>query len=363
MEIRIYNYYLIELTPYAKNGFGILQSSYKAQILIIKKMIKLKSIITLSTLVTFIFSCSDSTSKPQQQETTIETPTVDSSAIETRPDIIIEYKKEIKNDTTPVVGILKAVHESDFWGRVYLSIDVDGMSNIFNYYDIVGDGNFKNVENLIGEKVVIKFIIEETIEEIDLHVANKTIYGEYGRIKTEEQVKGNSESKIEGTLMVHEYDKTGDLPGNYRIIDNNGDTIIISGFVYNDHVALNGKKATVYYALKTTYIAKSIVSLEKAESNTNSIIIGKWNKEDSSNPIDPASFEINRENENSYYIKFSNEHYFVELNDTLNILKGKSNSGNFSIKLVSKNPAVILYSDDGRGHFEPVVNERFIKVQ
>ena len=111
-------------------------------------------------------------------------------------------------------------------------------------------------------------------------------------------------------------------------------------------------------------------ALEKAEhedqSNitepiANSIFIGHWVKEDSINPIDPTSFFIMKKDETGYSIKFSNEDYFISSSVNSNIIKGTNTCGKFTIKLISETPLVISYSDDGRGHFAPVVNERFIK--
>lgn len=270
------------------------------------------------------------------------------------------YKKtkyvEKNNDSTPIIATLTSVEESDFWGRVWLHTQVDGKYKSFAYWgepDTEYTGDFEYVRKLVGKKISIKFRIEETLEEVDLHVDDETIHGEYGRIK-----EGNSDEKIEGTLLVHEHDKSGDLPSSYRIIENNGDTTTITSFVYDKHVALNGKKATVYYYPRKEYIAKSVVSLVE-DKPTSTIFIGEWKKEDSSNPIDPTFFEIKKEDE--YKIQFSNDDYFVSVENSSNMLKGYSNSGNFEIKLISENPPIVSYSDDGRGHFEPVKNVRFVK--
>jgi hypothetical protein len=326
------------------------------------------SIIAISMLASFLFSCSDSTKEKPQKE---DIKSVMEEKVDSEPQLIVKEDAiieapDVRKDTSPAIGILKTIEESDFWGRVYLYVEVDGKTKSFPYYGEAGTenfGDFEYVENLIGKKVSIKFRIEETLEEEDLHVENKTIHGKYGSIKTEEQIKENSNNKIDGTLLVNEYDKSGDLPSDYRIIDNNGDTITISGFVYDTHVALNGKKATVYYFEETTYIATSVISLEKEELNTSAIFIGKWKKEESSNPMDPTSFEIKKKNESDYTIKFSGEDYFVSAIELSDILKGQSSSGKFEIDIVSKNPPIISYSDDGRGHFEPNRNIRFVKVK
>ena len=324
----------------------------------------------LVLIIISMFSC---TSENEQEHKGVEKQEIVEDTIEAKVEIEIDSLTIVKedtiinvpkvqNDTTPVVGILKRIEESDFWGRVYLDLDVNGKYKSYDYWgepntEYMSSSSFKHVRKLVGKKILVKFRIEETLEENDLHIDNKTIHGKYGSVKTDEQ-KARS-SKIEGTLLVHKYDKSGDLPSTYRIIDNSGDTISITAFVYDEHVALNGKKATVYYSHRTKYIAKSVVSLEK--EFTKAIFIGIWKKEDSSNPIDPTSIEVKKED--GYKIKFSNDDYFVPANDSSNILKGHSNSGNFEIEVISEDPLIISYSDDGRGHFEPVKNERFAKEE
>jgi small nuclear ribonucleoprotein (snRNP)-like protein len=321
---------------------------------------KYRPIITLSILIIFLISCKEATDNNQHDKRNIE--------VESEPKPIAKEDTTVKvldihDDTTPVKGILEAVQESDFWGRVYLTIIVEGKKRSFEYYDLKGEGNFDNLDDLIGKKVLVKFRREETLVEKDLHINNKTIHGEYGMISTEKQIKDNAANKIEGNLIVHEHDRSGDLPSDYRILNKKGDTLTIKGFVYDSHVALNGKKATVYYYIETTYIARSITSLEEDNQNANKIFIGKWKKEDLSNPIDPTFFEIKKKGESDYAIKYNSQDYFVPANLISGILKGKSNSRNFMIKRVSENPPIISYSDDGRGHFEPNRNVRFIKVK
>ena len=183
-----------------------------------------------------------------------------------KPEIVIDVIKEkveikdsiikvpnVLKDATSVVGILKTVHESDFWGRVWLNIDVDGKSKTFPYYDYGGD--FRNVGNLIGKKVLVKFIITETLREYDLHVNNKSIHGENG------SDDHGDDLGLEGIFLFNGL--SGDTPGNYEIINNKRDTIRITGWVYDEHEELNGKKVTVYYEAETDSIAESIVSLEK----------------------------------------------------------------------------------------------------
>jgi len=273
-----------------------------------------------------------------------------------------EYvEKEIQQteiDTTPVVGILKSIEESDFWGRKYLYVNVDGKTKVYDYYA----EDFSETRKLIGKKIVIKFRVEETLQELDLHLNNKTIHGKYGRVKAEEQTNGNGDSKIEGTLLIHKHDRSGDLPSDYRIIDNNGDTTTITAFVYDSHIELNGKKATVYYMHNIDYIVKYVGAFENNTSNTIASFVGSWKKEDSSSPIDPTYFKIHKDAEHEYSITFGNEDYSNPVEHTSNTLQGNSSSGKFVMELISGNPLVISYSDDGRGgHFNPNTNVRFIK--
>jgi hypothetical protein len=231
-------------------------------------MTKQAYLITLFILI-FTFSCSNTKEKQTESE------------IEKESKIEEEVAKIAKS---PIVGILKSMEESDFWGREYLYVDIDGNTMSFEYYDFQGD-SFSEIRKLIGKKIVVNFNVEQTLQELDLHINSKTIYSEYGQINTEEAIKANNASKIEGTLLVHEDDKSGDLPSDYRLINNIGDTITISGFVYDDHVALNGKKATIYYTNDTTYIATSIASSDSGNYTS---------ADDSIEPTDNATIEIQK---------------------------------------------------------------------
>ena len=106
-----------------------------------------------------------------------------------------------------------------------------------------------------------------------------------------------------------------------------------------------------------------IFNIEKEDKHiSDGSFIGNWKKENSSSPVDPTYFQIKKEDENGYTIRFSNEDYFVPADDSSAVLKGKNKSGDFELEIVSKNPTVISYSDDGRGgHYDPIKNERFVK--
>ena len=107
-----------------------------------------------------------------------------------------------------------------------------------------------------------------------------------------------------------------------------------------------------------------IFSDVKDVKKSNDNFIGHWKKEDSSNPIDPTFFDIKKNSNNSYSIKFSNTDYFVPTNFISDTLTGNSSSGSIKMVFLSENPVAISYSDDGRGgHFDPVKNERFIKEE
>jgi hypothetical protein len=107
-------------------------------------------------------------------------------------------------------------------------------------------------------------------------------------------------------------------------------------------------------------IQNDSVRTDSTEIMVKDIFVGKWKKEDSKNPIDPTFFHVTKNDREEYRINFSNEDFYVDASLISNILKGKNMSGNFVIEVISENPTVLSYSDDGRGHFEPVRNERFI---
>ena len=115
---------------------------------------------------------------------------------------------------------------------------------------------------------------------------------------------------------------------------------------------------------KGTFQGKDVIfSIEKEDKPISDVsIIGNWKKENSSSPIDPTYFQIKKEDENGYTIRFSNEDFFVPAVDSSGVLKGKNKSGDFELEIIAENPTVMSYSDDGRGgHFEPIKNERFVQ--
>ena len=228
-----------------------IRGSHINKLAIIKQM---KTIIYPLLIVTVIsmFSCineSEQKNKNVKKKEIVKDVIKEKVAIK---DSIIKVPNVLR-DSTAVVGILKAVDESDFWGRVWLNIDVDGNPKTFPYYDYSGD--FRNVENLKGKKVLVKYRIEETLREYDLHVNNKTIHGENGFDDHGDDLG------LEGTLLFNGL--SGDTPSSYEIINIKGDTITITGWVYDAHMELNGKKVTVYYEAETYSIAESVISLEK----------------------------------------------------------------------------------------------------
>ncbi len=263
-------------------------------------------------------------------------------------------------DTISITGTLIAINESDFWGRIYLTIDIEGEKQTYDYYNF-DFPDLEPIEKLLDKKVDVEYYTEVTLQEIDFHPNGESIHGEYAAIKTDEDRKSAEQFKIIGTLSIDKDNIGGDLPGDYLITENDGTEHEITAFTYQEYVQFNNKVVSVYCAENYTEIATSINGVEAAESD--GMFSGSWKKEDTNNPIDPTSILIKKNEEGLYKVKFSNENYFVNAKLSSNVLKGKSNSGNFTIEVVSKNPTILEYSDDGRGHFEPVKNEHFILVK
>ncbi len=115
---------------------------------------------------------------------------------------------------------------------------------------------------------------------------------------------------------------------------------------------------------KGTFQGKNLIFSSQKEDKhiSDGSFIGNWKKENSSIPIDPLYFKIQKEDENGRTIRFINEDYFVPEDGSSNVLKGKNNSGDFKLEIVSQNPISISYSDNVKGgNNDQITNERFVK--
>lgn len=278
------------------------------------------------------------------------------------------YKKTIyipketeksKNNELTVSCKLKAVNESDFWGRVYLVAEIDGEETLFDYY-YKDNEEFNSLELLIDKRVSISYAIVEAFEGVDLYYDGASIHGKYGGVKTEEDK--NRYTSIEGTLIAREEDISGDTPGNYRIVSNDGDTTSIISFVYESHVALNGKTVTAYYSITNRQVAKSLTSIEGQEV-MNTQFFGDWFVDRSKGDVFGSQvIKIRPGDENGVYIDFGQGSNYIKTDIYTNIILGKNTGGKFILEL--KEGAILDYSDDGMGgHYEPIKNQEYNTIK
>ena len=177
-------------------------------------------------------------------------------------------------DTITVEGTLLSIGESDFWGRIYLTLEVAGEQKSFTYLTYSIDRN-KEVEKLINKKVSLKYHSEVTIEEVDLHFNGVGIHEEYSRVQKEEDIRNYGSNIIEGVITVTNDDISGDLPSSYWVTKSDGSKIEVVAFVYDEYVAHNGEKATVYFRERHKDLVVSITALEDEKPTAPNLNVGQ----------------------------------------------------------------------------------------
>ncbi len=85
-----------------------------------------------------------------------------------------------------------------------------------------------------------------------------------------------------------------------------------------------------------------------ANINGKSPFIGVWGAS--------SSIIIADGGEEGYYMYFGQDPGFVNTDVNSTTIEGTNFTGQFTIKLISTDPPQFLYSDDGRGHFAPMVD-------
>ena len=183
-----------------------------------------------------------------------------------------EFSKN-ESDTTIIAGTLLAIEESDFWGKIYLILDVEGKRRVFTYFTFDVETKYE-LEKLITKKVSIAYYTEVTTEEADLHVKGTSIHGEYARVVTDEDKKWYSSKTIEGVITVTEYDISGDLPSSYKVTKQDGSEIDIHAFVHSGYLQHNGKEVIVYSYENHKELVSSVIPFDEETPNKDSLVIG-----------------------------------------------------------------------------------------
>lgn len=295
---------------------------------------KYLNIISLYVLTTVLFSCSDSTENTQEVETNTETTIVETPKIVSELDTIVE-PIIIKNDTVTVRGkIIKA--EDIGWAYTYgLLIDIGSDTLATNYF---------------------------TQEYSESSLRNKQVTFRYYKSKQYHHAIGKSQSEvfeITGTYKILSYG--GDLPGAYSVTDKNRHSVVFDAFLSEEDDKLEGTQVTERY---TESYKINITSLQIIKPIMNTLIYGNWNVVPTdSKAHGNGQIKIRPGSEKSVYIDFGQGENRYEADVYSNIIEGDNFSGKFKLELVSEDPAIFEYSDDGRGHFEPITKQRYSKPE
>lgn len=107
------------------------------------------------------------------------------------------------------------------------------------------------------------------------------------------------------------------------------------------------------------FVGENIIKRGFSNSSIKFSFLGIWTKADNNNPIGSDKIVI-KEAEDGYYIDFGDGDMFYKI-ESNNSIEGENFSGKFSIISNKDFPNTIYYSDDGRGHFNPIINEQYVK--
>ena len=264
-------------------------------------------LITLSILVTFLYSCSDSTEKTQH---TVKTVVYDETVKETEPDTVVD-SPILGKDTITIKGKIIKAEDSGYPFTSGIHVDTGKDTLYFLYF------SEKNSEYMLANK------------DVTIQYLNVPQYNEVGELS------------ITGILMI--LDHGGDFPGMYSVTDKNGKSIKIEAYIDKHHKALEGKETTIDYNLN---YKKSIVSLIVDKPIMNTLIYGNWNVESSDSIVHGSrQIKIRPGSKTTVYIDFGQGENRYEADVYSNIIEGYNMGGNFKLELVSEEPAIFEYSD------------------
>lgn len=389
------------------------------------------SIIALSILVTFFYSCSDSTEKKQEAENTTSyqldevvksvtfsqvlegqwsTEGTEASSAQWR-----EFDGSSKEFYSWVDGATRLSKPSGTYeviGDTALQLSyteynkivtyrIDSISE--NYMDLmpygVSAGNFiyekkeyqeinlKDVskDTITVEGKVIKAFDSGMAYTLELHIdigsdtlmtyyftekySEKSLRDKHVKIsyyKSLEYNYANPESiteeyEITGTYQILSYG--GDIPGAYSVTNKNGRSVTFSAYLSKEDDKLEGTEVTERYTER--YII-NVTSIEVIEPVVNTLIFGDWNSITSdATPIGHQQIKIRPGGKKGVYIDFGSQgDNYVAADIYSNTLTGTNTSGHWKLELLSTDPAIFEYSDDGNGgHFEPIKNQKYQKKQ
>lgn len=224
-----------------------------------------KIIVTFLGSLLIVYACKNNQETSVVEDMEVKEEVVD--MIDLEQTVEEEVTPKLKSqDTITIEGTLISISESDFWGRIYLNLDVAGQLKSFTYLTYSIDRN-KEIEKLINKKVSLAYYTEVTIEEDDIHFNGVGIHGKYSSVQKEEDIRNYGPNIIEGIITVTSDDLSGDLPSSYWMTKSDGSKVEVVAFVYEEYISHNGEKATVFFNERHTDLVVSIAEMEEEISS------------------------------------------------------------------------------------------------
>lgn len=297
----------------------------------------------LALISIFLCSCADVKKEKLAVEKPLEEKAIVVSEVEKVPEI-----KQIqipKIDTLSIEGRLIKVYQAEIDEETSILVDVDGEEMEFNYPTIDRGDSLLAVAN---NKVQVSYYDKVDFNEFDITIDGASIHEESEFEPTEDAPY--KWSKVEGVLAANTL--SNGVPKPITITSKDGVQTIINSYVHQSHLNNNGKVVTAYYGEEQQHNVISISVIEQVTKK--SPFLGVWG---TGSPI-----VIAEGGEEGYYMYFGQDAGFVKADINKDTIAGTNFTGKFTIKLISTDPPQMLYSDDGRGHFEPIVDQLYEKV-
>lgn len=305
-------------------------------------MNKIFLIISLLLLVT-LYACTqkkDGTTNTELSQTPLANQ-------ETR-DTIKYIKEKPIIDTLKAEGKLLKFYNTELDGMIGVSIKTEEKILELNYPVNNKQEYLEGTNELVNRYVQIDYYNKLSFFEFDITIDGATIHAGSEFEPTEDApFKWN---KVDGVLSANTL--SNGVPKPITITSKDGSQTIINSYVQQSHLDNNGKEVTAYYGEERQHNAISISVTEQVTNR--SPFLGVWGTD---SPIIIADG-----GEDGYYVYFGQDAGFIKADVESDTIEGSNFSGKFTIKLISTNPPQFLYSDDGRGHFEPIKDQLHEKV-
>jgi len=305
---------------------------------------------SLALLSILLCSCSDE----KKKKLAVEEPSIEKSIalpeVEKAPEI--KQKQIPKIDTLSAEGTLIRIYQTGTMEETRIVVDVAGEEMEFNSPT---DFNEASRHEATNKKVQVSYYDEANFVEFDITIDGATIH-EGSEFEPTDDAPFKW-SKVEGVLSAKTL--SNGIPRAITITSEDGVQTIINSYVHQSHLNNNGKMVTAYYGEERLHNAISIAAVEQVTYH--SPFLGVWG---AGTPIIIAERGKDGDfsGKNGYYMYFGGDAGFVKADVKADSISGTNFSGKFTIKLISTDPPQLLYSDDGRGHFEPVKDLLYNKV-